>query len=131
MYKINKTSIEVLKKIFDRFIPNSKKEKMPCFSKVVNCSDFVMNLNKNNKIHKSFIIFLNKETKKYNQLNSANIKKVEKIFGNYLIQSYFSSKKIVELLNKNKLKSALIKNYKEKKIAKLIKNSYEIKYKNI
>ena len=131
MYKINKTSLKALKEIFDIFIPNSKKEKMPSFSEVVNVDSFILYLNKNQKIDKSFIILLNKDSKKNNKLTLENIKKVEKIFGDHLIKSYFSSKKIIEILNKNKLKSALIKNYKEKKITKLIKKSYGTKYKKI
>ena len=131
MYKINKTSLKALKEIFDIFIPNSKKEKMPSFSEVVNVDSFISYLNKNQKIDKSFIILLNKDSKKNNKLTLENIKKVEKIFGDQLIKSYFSSKKIIEILNKNKLKSALIKNYKEKKITKLIKKSYGTKYKKI
>ena len=131
MCKINKTSLRALKEVFDIFIPNSKKEKMPSFSEVVNVDSFILYLNKNQKIDKSFIILLNKDSKKNNKLTLENIKKVEKIFGDHLIKSYFSSKKIIEILNKNKLKSALIKNYKEKKITKLIKKSYGTKYKKI
>lgn len=87
------------KKIFDKLIPASKLYNTNCFSKNVNIDKFFLQLKLIDE--QTYLILSKKKCK---------IKDVKKLIGNYLIEAYFLSKKVIKYL-----KLYEKKNFKEEK----------------
>ncbi len=119
-----------IKKIIDKMIPNNTFYKMPAASKVVNFN-LLYDQIKNNKL-------INKEFKKINIDNKIlpNFKNSNLIFNQDIIEneisvplleSYYSSKKILKILDQKSKKIPFGKKkdkVEEKKLFKFIKKNY-------
>ena len=122
-----------IKKIIDKMIPNNKLYKMPAASKVINFNIFFNQIRKN-----TFVI---KEFKKINRIDKdqlilsnrssiLNNSVIENEISTELLENYFSSKKILKILDEKSKKISFGKKkdkLEEKKLTKYIKKIYKIK----
>ncbi|WP_440938045.1 hypothetical protein [Candidatus Pelagibacter sp.] len=121
-----------IKKIIDKMIPNNKLYKMPAASKVINFNIFFNQIREN-----TFVI---KEFKKINRIDKdqlilsnrssiLNNSVIENEISTELLENYFSSKKILKILDEKSKKISFGKKkdkLEEKKLTKYIKKIYKI-----
>lgn len=116
-----------IKKIIDKMIPNNNFYKMPAASKVINLKIFFNQIRKNTliikefkrikKINKNQFIFINQSSILDNSI-------IENEISTKLLENYFSSKKILKILDEKSKKISFGKKkdkLEEKKLIKYIK----------
>ena len=115
----------LLKEILNKMIPKDEEVKMPSFSEVINIKEFVknccLNNNSKNKLNNILIKFSNdKKNKEKFKINfQFYYLKIEKIFNDNILETYFGSIKVIKILKKNdKYFEMIIK--KQNNINKLI-----------
>ena len=121
-----------IKKIIDKMIPNNNFYKMPAASKVINLKIFFNQIRKNTliikefkrikKINKNQFIFINQSSILDNSI-------IENEISTKLLENYFSSKKILKILDEKSKKISFGKKkdkLEEKKLTKYIKKIYKI-----
>ena len=122
-----------IKKIIDKMIPNNKLYKMPAASKVINFNIFFNQIRENTFIIKEFKK-INKVDKDQlilsNRSSILNNSVIENEISTELLENYFSSKKILKILDEKSKKISFGKKkdkLEEKKLTKYIKKIYKIK----
>ena len=88
-------------------IPKDEEAKMPSFSEVINIKEFVknccLNHNSKNKLNNILIKFSNDKKKK--DIFKINFQfyysKIEKVFKDNILETYFGSIKVIKILKKN------------------------------
>lgn len=116
-----------IKKIIDKMIPNNKFYEMPAASEVVNLS-LIYNQIKDNKLINKELKKLSYDNKSQPMLKNTNLifnqSIVEKEISHKLLENYFTSKKILRILEKKSKKISFGKKkdrLEEKKLFKSIK----------
>jgi len=121
-----------IQKIIDKMIPNNKFYKMPAASEVVNLNFLYSQIKANKLINKEFkkIRRDNKSEltfKNFNLILNESI--IKKEISLKLLENYFSSKKILKILEEKSKKISFGKKkdkLEEKKLFKFIKKKYKI-----
>lgn len=120
--ELNKNSLlkKNLSLIFNRMIPGDKF--MPCFTKAVKI-DTIMKIFKKHKVLHN----LNLENKPINLNEKKNWEKYTKIFGNDILNAYFTSNLAIKSLNLRR--KFYLKNVKDENILELVKKNKSFKLK--
>ena len=97
----------LLKEILNKMIPKDEEAKMPSFSEVINIKEFVknccLNHNSKNKLNNILIKFSNDKKKKdiFKKNFQFYYSKIEKVFKDNILETYFGSIKVIKILKKN------------------------------
>ena len=123
--KINKFTF--FKVIFDKMIPEDRYLNMPAFSKVINVKKFMEKSILNNKQTKIVDSIFSKYIQDKKKNKNINVKKfsyyqmqVEKILHTNILEAYFSSKKVLSILEKKTKKLGFYKNHRDGNIRKYL-----------
>ena len=97
---INKKKIQFFKKFLDTLIPESKKFRMPKFSKAVDIKNFIREIYTDLQLKKTLDRIMINQKFKFKKNNSRLITKLEKYLSFMIICKYYSSPIVLKKLTK-------------------------------